>query len=139
MDAGPQTTLTAAVLSELRISGVEALIKRVYTDNLTPAEIAGLTRLVNERGDQGDEVAMRLLKEAARELVHSADTVRSKLHLSSPVPCALAGGVLTESTIVLQEFTRQVRTGALGLEPISTVREPVLGAVKLARMMVHPR
>jgi hypothetical protein len=49
-----------------------------------------------------------------------------------PFPLALAGGVLTRSSLLRQQSLEQLRMLGLSPEPIKLVLDPALGAIKLA-------
>jgi len=133
---GPATELTQAILNHWSLDKPQDLIAHIYRPPLPRTEIAGLTEIVVEVAERGDQVANALLQNAGEELVHAAHAVAVQLALPQPIPCALAGGVILHAAVVRQSFQQATTVQGLSLGPITPVPEPAQGAVRLARQLL---
>lgn len=130
----PQTLLTDLILDAWSLNAVEGLIKRVYREGATKKEIAALAAQVEYAALQGDGVAQEILTQAGEELMLGVKVVAARLDLPGEVPCSLAGGVLAHSKLVVQAFLSHASKLGLHFASVNIVEQPVLGAVRLARM-----
>lgn len=133
---GAPTALTPAILAHWSLPQPDALIQHVYAAHTTRREIAELAEVVVRVAERGDEVAGEIVREAGRELALAAHAVVRQLDLAGSVPCALGGGVLVHAESITRVFFHTATELGLRLEPVQTVSEPALGAVKLAREML---
>lgn len=132
---GPATVLLQAILDHWQLPHAEALIARVYQQQASTTEIAALSRLTDAAAEAGDPVARALLGSVAQELALNVATAAQRLDVQGPIPCALAGGVITRSEIVHSMFMHAAEERGLVLSPVQQVHEPVTGAVKLAQRL----
>ncbi len=130
---GPQTHLTQLILDHWQLALPYDLVRRVYRETRTHAEIAALAVLVDKAAGAGDLVAKAILADAGRELALAAWSVARRLALPNPAPCALAGGLLVHSARLVEALHGQARQLGLALAPVAQVREPAEGAIRLAR------
>jgi N-acetylglucosamine kinase-like BadF-type ATPase len=91
-------------------------------------EVAALSRVVVQAARLGDAAAVRIVDEAATELVRLVDTTRDRLDLSGTVPVSYSGGVLTAPE-VLKAFTARLEGSYELREPQYS---PVVGAALYA-------
>ncbi len=137
---GPQTALTAAVLHHWELTQPQNLIRYVYQNDVSRAEIAGLAALVDAAAAT-DTVARAIIAEAGRELALALKAVAQQLELCGPLrgmlPCALAGSVLVHGQNVRAALLDAAAGMGLILNPIALVAEPALGALKLAQSAAH--
>ncbi len=128
--------LRKAILTLWRVTGNADL---AYAANSTPSpDFAGLFPLVLRCAADGDRIAQDLLQAAGRELAELAFQVINSLWTDSEaVNFALVGGVAQSSAEVRLAFAQTI--GKLhSLSEVSTSqREPVLGALSLARRMAR--
>ena len=130
----PPTALVDRFVTAMNLSEAPDLIPAVYRGTWDRAAIAGLAPLVMIAAEQGDAVAMQIVREEATELARTAaGAVKANGLLREQLPIALAGGVLT-----LSESYRRIFLSALadyGIVPgsVELVTDPALGAVVLAR------
>ncbi len=90
------TRLTTALLAALGLPTPQALVDRAHRQGLGREEIAGLAPLVLALASQGDTSARQIVRQAARDLVHTAVTAVRRLGLADqPVTVALSGGLLS--------------------------------------------
>jgi N-acetylmuramic acid 6-phosphate etherase len=133
---GPNTALTDAVLTHWSLSEPERLLYRVYHEGVTTTEIAALARLVSAAAEEGDGVALAIVRDAGCELANTVRSVAQVLDQDSPVPTALAGGAITKGVLIRQAFLEEVQALGLKLGPIECVDQPVVGALRLALRML---
>ncbi|MGL4651395.1 MAG: N-acetylglucosamine kinase, partial [Caldilineaceae bacterium] len=132
---GPATRLTVAILGHWGLASPEALLDYVYLQEASPATIASLAAVVNSVAEQGDAVALEILRAAASEVAQTIHAVVQRLGLNDggiAAPCALAGSVVTRSRLVSGFLLAAAAARGLLLEPVTPVTEPVLGAIRLA-------
>jgi N-acetylmuramic acid 6-phosphate etherase len=129
---GPQTALSELILSHWALHKAQDLVSFIYRSEITKTDIAALAALVEQAATQGDAIAHTLLHEAGEELALAASEVVNRLHLPSPTPCALVGGVLTRGNLLVAKFSTAARARGLEFSPLQQVTEPALGAIRLA-------
>ena len=91
------------------IWGTKSIEELVNLGDSTPGpDFSTLAPVVSQLADEGDAVALRVLEQAASDLVESVLMVRSKLHrkhhLTSEVPVAWIGSVIGKSRLVREAF-----------------------------------
>lgn len=131
---GLSTALMPEMLKRLHLEDPAELIPKIYAMATDRAAIAALADVVTESAARHDEVAGRIVEEAADELSVMVHAVAKKLNLStSPFPLALTGGALLGSELLLEHL--QTRLNELGLHPapVARVPDPVVGALKMAQ------
>jgi N-acetylglucosamine kinase-like BadF-type ATPase len=137
-DRGPPTALVGLVLADLGIdvttsrdssgrrSALQDLVGAVY--QLRPIELAGLAPLVFEAEAAGDEIARRIVEEAADALT---TTVAAVVVPDIAGPLVLSGSVLSKQPTVAARIVETVRRS--GHDPtVITVTDGLVGAVVLA-------
>jgi N-acetylglucosamine kinase-like BadF-type ATPase len=133
---GPHTMLTEMIFEEWALAGLEDLVRRVYHEGTTHADIAALAPLVSRAAEAGDGVALDLMKEAGSELALAVAALVSQLHFPEKIPCAQAGSVIINSDAVADAFLQRVQELQIPLKPIQRVSEPVFGALRMARELL---
>ncbi len=132
---GPATSLTQRVLAFFKVAAPPDLIAAVYRPENSRAEVARLSRTVDEEALAGDAVAQAIIQRAADELAAGVQAVAVQhLHLKT-VPTALAGGFLVHGRSLQAAFLASAKGLGIVLDPIHPVEEPVWGAVRLAMRM----
>ncbi len=128
---GPKTAIDGALRDYLDLSTSQALIPWAY-EHHSWAEIADLAPVVVECAQQEDEIASRIIAEAAIDLVAAVEcVVRGLDMLNQSPPIVLSGGTLRPglfSSLVHQHLNSLVPTAQL-LRPSV---EPAVGAAQLA-------
>jgi N-acetylglucosamine kinase-like BadF-type ATPase len=129
---GPPTRLTAALLGQLQLADVRALVPALYGGAVDRAGIAALAAVVVELAGS-DTVATGIVEEQARLLARTAAAAVRKLGPEGePVPLALAGGLLVGASAYRERFLAALREEGVTAGPVALVREPAEGAVRLA-------
>jgi N-acetylmuramic acid 6-phosphate etherase len=129
----PATALVNLLVKKMNLSGPPDFIPAVYRGAWDRSAIAGLAPLVLDCAEAGDALAKQIVTEQATELGRTAaQAVKSAgLHLQ-PVPIALAGGVLVNSTRYRETLLTTLRDSGVSVGVVQLVPEPVIGAVVLA-------
>lgn len=130
---GPDTELSAAILSRLGLDSLDELVG--WSHEASKADIAGLVPVVVEQSRKGDAVAGEILVRAVEELEGHVLTLLQTLGPWGQAPrVALAGGLL-EPGRALREPLRKVLFQH-HLKQVDHQPVAVRGAVKLARGLV---
>jgi N-acetylglucosamine kinase-like BadF-type ATPase len=124
--------LLQAILDFWGLTAPRDLIDHLYRKPVVPADIAELTRPMLALAAAGDRHALRLLNDAAGELVRVAQTLARRLDLHG-APVALAGGML-----LADAYLREQIAAALGPSwgPFTCVTDPAHGTLILARRLI---
>ncbi|MDR7417419.1 MAG: BadF/BadG/BcrA/BcrD ATPase family protein [Armatimonadota bacterium] len=130
---GPSTRLTAKLLTYFGVKDPHDIRRLGSTGRLDVAQIARLAPIVAEVAAEGDQVARRIVREAALDLAELAAAVlRRSGRANRPTLVFLTGGVFNDHRILRPAFVRQLRRQV----PAAVIRAarfpPVLGAVLLA-------
>ncbi len=125
-------TLLKAILRHWKLKEPTALIRHVHDPATTTADIAALATVVVDLAGRNDPAAMEVVAEAARDLALHIDTIVRILRLTRP-PVALGGGLMLRGAL------RKTMLAAVKSElgSITTVADPPLGAVVLARRLLQ--
>lgn len=102
-----QTILRGLVFRQLDIETLEELIAWLYNKERTKKEIAGLAALIPEAEEAGDRAALKILEEAAEELVTL--TVPVVEFFDRKASIALSGSVLRHNRTVRENYCRMLR------------------------------
>ncbi len=129
---GPSTALSEALLSHFSIGRPEEIVNALSDMDDPRPQVARFAPSVQRSAREGDAVAVRILAEAADELVAAAESVLARLGLSRDAhDVVLSGGTFR----ALPSLERSVaeRLEAPGARVSFLREEPVTGAVQLAR------
>jgi len=134
---GLETALTKAVFRGLKVKTKEELLKKVYgKDMLTVLPL--LSIICDKVAQKGDLQAKTIMADAGRELAYSAITTIVKLGFGrEKFPLVLAGGMFKSETL-LKSFKKEMRELVSGKNLIVFKKEPVIGAIYLAREAAGP-
>jgi len=131
---GPSTLLTELVLNRRGLSSPPELVRSVYGAESPRLEAASLADLVEQAAEQGDEVAVTILEEAARELAKIITVVYAKLGTSAS-SLVITGGTILHGIYLRAAFHRACETLGVTFTVVSHVPEPAECAVQLAWIM----
>jgi N-acetylglucosamine kinase-like BadF-type ATPase len=128
------TKLTRAILAQMDLREPLEIINAVYLGAWDRARLAMLAPVVLTTAEEGDEVAVQIVKQQARELAQTTVAAARKLNLPlDRIPLALTGGAILNGRSYREQFLAELRTLGLRAEPVALVTEPALGAVRIAR------
>ncbi len=133
---GPHTVLTERLRRHFRLKSIPRIVVRAPAQH----EVAALFPLVLEAARQGDNVARRLCHTAGEDLARLAVTLVRRLgwrRRKFTVVCA--GGVFKASATIRRVFARELHAYAPGARLRLLRREPVEGALDLARRLPRLR
>ncbi|MFN8442722.1 MAG: BadF/BadG/BcrA/BcrD ATPase family protein [Caldilineaceae bacterium] len=134
---GAPTLLTQMILRHCNLESPLELVRWIYRERVPTSEIAFLTRFVDAAAEQGDCIAQTILYQAADQLVHSVQTLVKKLGFESEIPCAVAGGVITNNLQISRSFDQAIARQGITLQPITVVHEPAQGAIRIALRLLN--
>jgi N-acetylglucosamine kinase-like BadF-type ATPase len=130
---GPATSLTPKALRHFGVDRPQDLIHEIYYGGMRPGAIAALASQVQEAFAEGDAVAAGILEVGVRELVSSAASVVSRLHLEQEdFTFVLSGGIFRAVPWMREELTARLPRVSPDTPILHLAVEPAEGAVKLA-------
>jgi N-acetylglucosamine kinase-like BadF-type ATPase len=128
---GEHTVLTRKICRALDLNDITQIVPK----NLDPQQVAALFPLVTDAARQGDRVARRVCREAARDLAQLALALARRLGHRRMVPVVCAGGVFRTSPTIRRSFARYVHQAMPSARVRLLQREPVEGALDMARKL----
>ncbi len=129
---GKPTILSEAGMEYFRSATPEDLLVAIYSPQIDTARIAGFARYVVEAAQDGDEIAVEILKEAGLELGLSAVAVIKKLELSKrKVPIGQVGSIFKAGHLLTDSLIETVHTFA----PKAFLANPKLSPATAAAQM----
>ncbi len=128
----PPTSLTQAVMEELKLNDPTDLVGWTYMQGNGKMEIADLSKLVEREAEKGDAAALGILDRQAADLSALVKPVYERLFgdTGEKVSLVLWGGNLVRGLPYRERFIKGVEAHGLPLEPIVKEAEAVLGAAK---------
>lgn len=131
---GVPTMLSQRASEYFRASGPENLIVAIYSPQVDNSRIAGFARLVVETAQEGDKIAIEILKDAGFELGLAACAVIDKLNLETrKVPIGCVGSVFKAGTLLTKPMLAKVRECA----PKAFLTEPMMPPAHAAALMAY--
>ena len=129
---GPPTAIRDLLFSTGGVSSLTELLERVYRSEGGPADIAAYFPLVLEAARGGDSEALRILREAGRDLALDVVTVVKNLKLEGAAfPVATIGGVFAAGSFVTDSLVEEIRKAAPLARVGPAAYPPEMGAVRL--------
>ncbi len=122
--------------------GTPAIADLINLGDSTPGpDFAALAPAINELAEAGDPVAVRVLRQAAADLVENVLLVRSKLRrkhaIAGEVPAAWTGSVIAKMTLVREAFFAGLRSAAPQMPVKKEAVVPLDGAIWRAQRMAE--
>ncbi|MGI6081271.1 MAG: N-acetylglucosamine kinase [Limnochordia bacterium] len=128
-----ETRLISAIPAHFGVTRLEDIVPHVYFEAWPPAKIATLTPLVARLADEGDAISRQILSEAGVALAESVCAVRRRLTFGPHVDVSYQGSVIRKIPLIRQILHDTLRQEAPGSRLIAPEREPIEGALLLAR------
>ena len=126
----PKTSLEERVMRRFGTDDDRLVIREVYSTSFSEAEVAGLVPLVASLAQEGDEVAVGILDEAAD---HLADIALAVLHRLGDLPVYPSGGVFRAPTM-RERFERALARSEAGVKVRDAASDnPLYGVFLIAR------
>lgn len=136
---GQPTAMMEPVLRHFGVASAPELATVIYDSSPqekdeVPARIAQLSRIAVRAAQEGDQVALKILQDAADELAKAAIAVIEQLRINEETfPVAYVGGVFEAGELILAPLRAEIKKVAPRAELAPPQEPPVLGAVKLAK------
>ena len=111
MDVGPCTELALKLFEYLAISDVRDVVRAIYGSSSPKEVVAGFARYVVEEARRGDEVALSILNDAAREIAVALKAASEAVGVKRY--CVL-GGLYAASKDVLKPLIEKHLSALLG-------------------------
>ena len=106
---GPKTALTEAACEFFQVATADDLSTAIYAPTITNDRIAGFSKRVIQAAEEGDEVALEILRDAGKELGRAAVTVIHKLKMDHErFQVAFIGGVFSAGELVTKTLREQL-------------------------------
>lgn len=126
---GPNTLLTNLLQVMVPIQTMQDIVTQVYTNKF---DLASFAPQVIQAAEQGDTVAVNILKEEVAELILHIKAMKKKL-LTQKMEVALIGGILSSDNAFSKMFRQQVKE----FHPEITLKDPenppAYGALLMAK------
>lgn len=127
------TLMTEKMLSLTEVKTVEELVSVVYADYRDKSALAGLSHVADMACDEKDNVARAILENAASDLYLMCKAVIDKLSMQQEqFTVVLNGGVLKNSRVVMDEFTRLIHKNYPKSSVTQAMKDAAWGSVYLA-------
>lgn len=128
---GPETLLLSRLMARLKAVSPTELVTAVHLAGRDRRYLASLAiEVIRAAEIDGDAVATSLLDTAAADLAEMVSSAAEKAGLSGrPFPLAVTGGLALNAPTVREKLVEKLRAAGLSPDPVSTVTEPVRGAV----------
>jgi len=127
---GAETALIDGIVRLLELNDFNDVVKKIY--GASPKDIAGIAPLVSQTAYAGDEVAIRIMKDAGIELALSAVSVIKRLGDNERTQVTTSGSVFNAGEILMTPFIESVKSAVPHAEIICPKFKPVIGALLLA-------
>ncbi len=120
--AFPDNMLLQAILDKFNVQDPRRLVNEIYKDKMDIRGIASLATLVWENSKKGDEAAISILKESAREAATCAIALKKKFK-GANIPVSGYGGVYRSGEIYWNTFVSEITKRY----PDTEFKKPLLG------------
>ena len=137
-DAGETTSFLPAIMNTWHLATYDDVVRLV--GSMPPPDFAALFPHVSQHAQSGDDLARGILLRAAGELAEICHIVLRRLwpYEKTSAEVAMCGGVFRNSAIVREAFTEVVRSRRPHVRVALSERDPVEGALALARGKARP-
>lgn len=133
---GEKTILTKLVFQRLKIKKIADFLKKIYLNNPTKI-IPQLSIICDQATQEGDKVAKQIMVEAGREVALDAKIVIRELNFQkTKFPLVLVGSMF-KTNFFLDTVQKEIKKIAPKIQFILLRKEPVVGAVELARELMR--
>lgn len=137
-ETGMVSALGGALLAATCSNSLEDLSAWVTRTTVSKKTIAGLARTVVEAAEAGSPLALACVVECAEALVRSVASVMRRLEMERP-SVALSGGLLTNSKLYREAFSRQLTARLTPSEIRVSTTPGAWGAARLAAAVAVSR
>lgn len=132
----PRSLMTDMLEEIYQVHSAGDLIREVYGRKSSPAFYLGsICRVVQQAAEQGDPVAIGILRDAGEALAKQASLLIDKHQFGGTIPLCLTGSVLRRCHAMRQRFSEYLWERYPDLQILRPRFEPVVGAVIMG--MLH--
>ncbi len=128
------TKLVDVLSVEMGLNNREALISYVYKND--KSAVASLAKLVDMVAQEGDEIALNIIKENARYLKNLVFTVYNNLDFNG-ARLALLGGMFEHDTMLKETFIEIMRVENSQILCVEPENNASIGALQIASKMLR--
>ncbi len=134
---GEPTSMMEPILRHFGVTSPPELPPVIYDDpDKALREIPQLSKIAVREAEEGDKVALGILKDAAKELAVAAIAVIEQLRMErEQFQVAYVGGVFEAGELILGPLREEIRAFAPRAEIAPPIDPPVIGAAKMAKAM----
>jgi N-acetylglucosamine kinase-like BadF-type ATPase len=131
---GPATLLHSRILQRFAVPDMRAIFPRLYSEEITRPDVAGLAPLVLEACEAGDGMATAIVEAAADELSLLVESVcaAADFYQEDERVIVPAGGVLRSGNILWRCLTKRIAERLPDYTLLAPRFPPVVGAYLLA-------
>lgn len=123
-----------------RFGTIERMPERIYAEPVPTRAVAGFAADVAAEAQAGDEAALAILSDAARELAISACAAAGRLfEPGEPVLVSYAGNVFQAGELVLKPFAQELGARLPEASVVAPAGDPLAGAFELAGLAAELR
>lgn len=130
---GPESLLLEMIREAFRLRDINDLMNRLYAVGISRTEIAALAPRVFEAANQGDGVALALIRQGCAAMADAVLAVARRLDLDQhPVELAVVGGLVEAGETLFAPLVEAVRARLPQCDTHLAELSPVAGAGLLA-------
>lgn len=119
---GPETVIDSMIAEEWNITDPREMVRRVHKAAAPFRQVASLTKVVGRAADQGDAVALDIIKNAAHYMALQTDCLFRKINPSPDyMRITLCGGAWKTHPSMFEHYRNEV----ISLYPEAVVRRPL--------------
>jgi N-acetylglucosamine kinase-like BadF-type ATPase len=128
-----KTAISDLISARFNKTSVSEIIASLHDSPERLSQIASLAPVICEAAAAGDKAAVQITTDAAAALAEMIVTAAQQLgYARNEVPLAAAGGVLVGASALRERLLASLNDRSLRPVTFECVREPVVGAVRLA-------
>lgn len=133
---GTSELLGEGILSLLGLDSGDALLYRLYLDEISRAEAIALSPVVLQAAESGDAAAIDIIRRGVGELAENVLSVAR--HLDMPLPdVAVHGKMVSIGEVFLRFLTEEIHRRVRGCQVVEPMLSPVRGACLMGLSVVH--
>jgi len=135
---GEKTSLRQQLESRYHLQQIDEIIPLIYKGKIDRTEIASLTPIVFKVAEEGDTLAVDIVKRTGQELGKLAKAVAEKLNLKNKnIPIAAIGGLFNAREAFINEIFKEVYDLSWDIDISDPQFPPAVGAAILALENCH--
>lgn len=133
------TTLLPIVLDYLNLKDIDAIMHRVYAENMSRSEIASLSPLLINAAKDGDAVSLEIVETGIQNMAQCVSIVAQKLNLQDQCELSLTGGVFQAGDFIIERMRSAVQERIPRCTVEMAELPPVVGSCLLALDLLDVR